>query len=261
MGLLDGKRALVTGSTSGIGRAIAVRMAEEGAKVVVSGRNEAKGREVVGEIASRGGDAVFVRADLRKPREAERLVDEATAALGGLDIVVNNAGVLRLGGIEDLSIDDWEEVLAVNLTAPFVIIRRAVRYMGRGGVIINISSTAGLSGYPGGAAYCASKAGLIMLSRVASLELAGRGIRVVALAPGVVDTPMIRALAPGGDWEGFSRVVAGRIPLGFIAEPRDIAEVVVFLASDKARYITGSVLVVDGGLIAGRRESGVSPGR
>lgn len=256
--LLMGKRALITGSTSGIGKEIAVRFALEGAKVIVSGRDQERGLSVIKEIESRGGRAHFIKVDLRDFNEIKTFVARVIEKLGGLDILVNNAGVLYLNYIEDLTLDEWNETFTVNLTAPFLLIKMFTPYLRDGGVIINISSTAGVSGYPKGAAYCSSKAALLMLTKVAALELARYKIRVIAIAPGVINTPMIYQGISSDKLDEYKEVIKSRIPLGIIGEPIDIAELALFLASDKARFVTGSVFIVDGGLTAGRRESGIS---
>lgn len=256
--LLAGKNVLVTGGTSGIGREIAVRFALEGASVIISGRNEERGMDVVREIEGQGGNAIFVRADLRKYDDIMKLIDNVMKNVSKLDVLVNNAGVLHLNYIEDLTLDQWNECLMVNLTAPFLLIKGLIPLLKGGGVIINISSTAGLSGYPTGAAYCSSKAALIMLTKVAALELAKYGIRVIAIAPGVVDTPLIYQGIPGDKVDEYREVIKERVPLKTIGKPIDIAELVLFLSSNRARYITGSVFVIDGGLTAGRKESGIS---
>ena len=256
--LLAGKNVLVTGGTSGIGREIAIRFALKGASVIISGRNEERGRDVIREIEGQGGNAIFIRADLRKYDDIMKLIDNVMKNISKLDVLVNNAGVLHLNYIEDLTLDQWNECLMVNLTAPFLLIKGLIPLLKGGGVIINVSSTAGLSGYPTGAAYCSSKAALIMLTKVAALELAKYGIRVIAIAPGVVDTPLIYQGIPGDKVDEYREVIKERVPLKTIGKPIDIAELVLFLSSNRARYITGSVIVIDGGLTAGRKESGIS---
>jgi|Deesub1362A_J573_1020465.scaffolds.fasta_scaffold00003_162 NAD(P)-dependent dehydrogenase (short-subunit alcohol dehydrogenase family) len=260
-GLLNGKKAIVTGATSGIGYATAYLFAINGAEVIATGRNEDKGMDLVSSINKSGRKAYFIKADLTKRDDLDLLVEEAIKKLGRIDILVNNAGVEILKDIDETELDEFTSLYKVNLFAPFYLMKKVIPHMreNNGGVIINVASTAGLSPYPGGGAYCSSKAALISLSKVAALENSKYGIRVVAFAPGLVQTRMFFEGVPEDKREEYVRETAKKVPLGRIALPEDIAEILVFLASDKAWYITGSIVVADGGLITGRRESGNVP--
>lgn len=244
------QRVLVTGGTSGIGLATALKFAGEGYKVLITGRNI----EVGSRISREYENISFVRADLSRREDLEKLVEEAYRILGGIDILVNNAGVLILKKLEEMELDDFIYTYKVNLYAPFYLMKMVMPRMADqgGGVVINVSSIAGLSPYPKGSAYCSSKAALISLSKALALEYASRNVRVVIVAPGLVKTRM--AIESLGGLENVERS-AKNIPLGFVADPDEIAELIYYLASDKARYVTGSVYVIDGGVIAGRYRS------
>ncbi len=244
------RRVLITGGTSGIGLATALKFASEGDRVIITGRNE----EVGHRLERDNKNIFFVRADLSKKDEIDYLVDEAYNRLGGIDVLVNNAGVLILKRLEDMELDDFVYTYKVNLYAPFYLMKRIMPRMAEegGGVVVNVSSIAGLSSYPNGSAYCSSKAALISLSKALALEYASRKVRVVVVAPGLVKTRM--AIESLGGLEAVDKS-AKNIPLGFVAEPDDIAELIYYLASEKARYVTGSVYVIDGGVIAGRYKS------
>jgi len=240
---LTGRTALVTGSTRGIGRAIAEQLAGCGARVAVTGRDLTAAAEVA---AALGGDARGFAADVADAAQAARLVGEVEEAFGTLDILVNNAGLTRDNLLMRIRDDDWDTVLDANLRGAFVAIRAASRGMmkRRWGRIINIASVVGITGNKGQANYAASKAGLIGLTRSVALELGSRNILANAVAPGFIETDMTAAMTA----EARSGMAAG-IPLGRLGAPADVAGVVAFLASEYAAYITGQVFVVDGGLI------------
>jgi len=263
MSSLKGKNAVVTGSTSGIGRGIAIELAKHGANIIVTGRNREAGLEVVKNIIELGRQAYFIQADISNYRDINRLYEFSLGKYSEIHILINNAGVEILRSIDETDVKDLEYLYRVNLFAPFYLMKLFIPHMREigGGVIINISSTAGLSPYPGGGAYCSSKAALISLSKVAALENAKYGIRVIALAPGLVETRMLYEGVKQSERSEYLETILNKIPLGRFAKPIDLARVVVFLCSDEAWYITGSTIVVDGGLITGRRESGNVPPR
>jgi NAD(P)-dependent dehydrogenase (short-subunit alcohol dehydrogenase family) len=244
---LAGKAALVTGATRGIGRAIALALAREGADLLATGRDEASGRAVAGEIAALGGRAVWHRADLGRVAEARGVVRAALDAFGRVDVLVNNAGVFQRMPALDLGEDDWDRVLGVNLKAAFFVAQAAARAMRErgGGVIVNVASDAAWSGGLNPCAhYAASKAGLVSITRSLARELAPDGIRVNAVAPGLIATDM------GGT--AGATLPDLRIPLGREGTPEEVAACVVFLASDEASYVTGANLNLSGGLFLDR---------
>jgi 3-oxoacyl-[acyl-carrier protein] reductase len=239
--------ALVTGAQQGIGRAIALAFAHEGADVVVNYLDDAAGAErVAAEARTCGVRALVVRADVARVDEGQGLVARAVEALGGLDVLVNNAGVYPRSAFLDLSEREWDYVLDVNLKGSCFCAQAAARAMiagGRRGSIINLSSSS-VRGQPRGVHYTASKGGVITMTRTMALELASHGIRVNAIAPGTTDTAQPR----GGNTEEELAAMARVIPLGRIAQPEDIASVAVFLASEESRHMTGQTLHVNGGL-------------
>jgi 3-oxoacyl-[acyl-carrier protein] reductase len=234
---LEGKTALVTGGSRGIGRAIAVELAEAGASVVVGYRSGAgEAAEVAGEI---GGKAV--QADVSDPEQARRLVEEA----GDVDVLVNNAGLTRDGLIARMPDDDWQTVLDTNLGGTFYTCRAVARGMmrRRSGAIVNVTSIVGLHGNPGQTNYAASKAGIIGLTKSLARELGSRGVRVNAVAPGYISTRLTTDLP-----ENLQEAMLSNTPLGRFGDPGDVAGAVRFLCSDAAAFITGEVMLVDGGL-------------
>jgi NAD(P)-dependent dehydrogenase (short-subunit alcohol dehydrogenase family) len=248
MGLLDGDIALVTGSTRGLGRAVAAELAGEGARVAVAGRNEAE----AGEVAAALGDAhVGVGLDVTSRASVDDAVAQVVERLGVPTVLVNNAGVNRIGPAESLPEEDWAFVLDVNLMGAARCCQAVGTLMlerGRG-VVVNVSSIVGSQvGMPGRAPYAATKAGLVGLTRVLAIEWAGRGVRVVAVAPGPVRTPMVEQAIRDGIL--VENEIVERTPAGRIASPEDIARAIALLASDKAGFVTGQTLVVDGGYTA-----------
>ena len=243
---LTGKVALVTGASRGIGRAIALRLVGQGAKVVVNyASNEDAARQVVEAIAAAGGTATALGADVSQAGPAQALVDQTVAQFGRLDILVNNAGITRDTLIMRMSEEDWDTVLNTNLKGAFHCIKAATRPMMRQrfGRIISISSVAGIAGNAGQANYAAAKAGLHGLSKSVARELASRNITVNVIAPGFVETDLTAKLSDELKALALQRTLVGRW-----GKPDDIAAAVVFLASDEASFITGQILAVDGGL-------------
>jgi len=238
--------ALVTGGTSGIGLALLHRFAQEGYDSVFCGRNKRRGEKAAAEISSKYGlFSFFVRADLGKEEDLRQIMAEGPDKLGRLDVLCNNAGIQKIGGIETLTPTDWDEVMAVNTRSAFLLTRMALPYLKKAkGCIVNIASTGGLIGYSGGSAYCVSKAALIMLTKVLALELAPLRIRANCVCPGAVNTPMVPSKS--------RKRIANQIPIGRIGLPKEIAQLVFYLASKHAKQITGATFVVDGGVTAGR---------
>ena len=240
---LAGRTALVTGSTRGIGRAIAETLAGCGANVAVVGRDQARAAEVAGGLGDR---ARGFACDVADTESIARLVGEVEQAFGAVDVLVNNAGLTRDNLLMRIKDDDWDAVLDANLRGAFAAIRAASRGMmkRRWGRVINIASVVGITGNKGQANYAASKAGLIGLTKSVAKELASRNILANAVAPGLIETDMTAAMT-----EEARAAMSGAIPLGRIGTPADIAGTVAFLASDHAAYITGQVFVVDGGMV------------
>ena len=236
---------LVTGGDSGIGLGIAHKFAESGYRVAIGGLDRRKGDRVVATLRALGGDAAYFLADVRSEYQVRTLIRRAVQRFGRIDVLCNNAGIRRLAPIDKASAAQWNDVMAVNARAVFFSSKYGLPHLKWSrGTIINIASTAGLVGYAGGLAYCAAKAALVMMSKTTAVEFAAYGIRVNCICPGATRTPLI----PASQIKKLSK----QIPLGRIAEPGDVAELALFLASEKARQITGGVYVVDGGITAGR---------
>jgi NAD(P)-dependent dehydrogenase (short-subunit alcohol dehydrogenase family) len=249
---VTGKRTLITGGGTGIGRATAELFAREGARVMVSGRRRAELEETVRLVEKGGGTAALVPGDVSRPADAERMVRETVGAFGGVDILVNNAGILvRNASVTDVAIEDWDRVIGVDLTGVFLVSRFALLEMvraGGGGAIVNVSSVAGIVGDPKLAPYNAAKGGVNLLTKNMALDYAPHGIRVNAVCPGRVATPMpMSRLKPGDDWETLLARWGKNIPLGRVGRPEDIARAILFLASEESSWITGTELVIDGG--------------
>jgi NAD(P)-dependent dehydrogenase (short-subunit alcohol dehydrogenase family) len=251
---LADKTALVTGGGSGIGRETALRFAAEGAKVLVTDIAGDRAEETAGLIADQGGAALSRPMDVTRSADAEAGLEFMAAEFGRVDIVVNNAGVTIVGAAHTLPETDWDKELAVNLKSVYIVSKAAWPYLeaGGGGAIVSTASIAGMWAIPDDAAYCASKAAVIMLTKCMALDGAKARIRVNCVCPGFIQTPMIDGyFADQPDPEAARRFAAGLHPLGHLGEPIDIADGFVYLASDEARWVTGTALVVDGGLTAG----------
>jgi 3-oxoacyl-[acyl-carrier protein] reductase len=241
---LSNKVAIITGSGRGIGRAIALKLAEVGATVVVNDIDEAA-QAVADEIQATGKKSLAVIADVSSTSEVARMIETTMATYGRIDILVNNAGINRDQLLIRMSDDDWDRVMDIDLKSVFLCTRAVLKHMlkARWGRVISIASIVGLVGNPGQANYAAAKAGIIGFTKSTAREVASRGITVNAIAPGFIDTEMTQRLK-----EDKRQELMSRIPLGYLGSPDDIAEAVAFLASEEARYITGQVLAVDGGM-------------
>jgi len=247
------KVALITGGTSGIGRATSLLFSREGAKVAVSGRNKDRGQDVVKEITAAGGEAVFVSTDVRFPDQCRRTVEETVDAFGRIDILFNNAGVWFPNTVPDCTEEEWDLTLDVNLKGAYLMSKYAIPKMADQGtgIVIHNGSGWGLVGGAAAAAYCASKGGIVLLTRAMAIDHARQGIRVNCICPGDVETPMLTDDARNRDiaWEDY-RDEASLRPMGRIGTPDEIARATLFLATDDSSYMTGSCLVVDGGGVA-----------
>lgn len=250
-GLVEGKVVLVTGAASGIGRAAALAFAREGARVVASDLDEAGGAAAAAAIAAAGGEAVFVPADLAEEPAVEALVRRAIERFGRLDCALNNAGITgAVGNLESLELAGFERTLRNNLTSVFLCMKHELRTMRAqgSGAIVNTASGAGVIGTPGLAPYCASKHAVLGLTKTAALENARSGVRVNAVLPGAVDTPMLRRFM--GIGSEVERLIRAGQPGGRLGEPEEIAEAAVWLCSDRASFVSGASLLVDGAAVS-----------
>jgi NAD(P)-dependent dehydrogenase (short-subunit alcohol dehydrogenase family) len=262
MGRVSGKIAFVTGGAVGIGRACALALAKEGAKVVVTDIQTTSGRDCVAEIAKAGGEAVFLEQDTTSEDRWIAVIAEVKSTFGRLDILVNNAGIALAGSVTDCTLESWRRQQAVNVEGVFLGIKHALPLMraGGGGSIVNLSSVAGLRGAANLPAYCASKGAVRLFTKSVALECAQLrdGVRVNSVHPGIIETAIWGAIAegmPGGGAPGANRLdldalSAMATPLGVKGFPEDIAAGVLYLASDESRYVTGAELVIDGGMCA-----------
>lgn len=246
---LENKIALVTGGGSGIGKAIALLYASEGAKIVVSDVNETGGNETVSEIKAKGGDAIFIKADTSKPDDSKNVVEQAVKKFGGLHIAVNNAGI---GGpllpVGEYPIDGWDKVISVNLSGVFYGMRYQIPAMlsSGGGSIVNMASILGKVGTKGSPAYVAAKHGVIGLTEAAALEYADKKIRINSIGPGYIVTPLLTKSLDSA----AMKALEGMHPIGRLGTSEEVAELALFLNSDKASFITGSYYNIDGGYLA-----------
>jgi len=245
---MKNKTVIITGAASGIGKATAELFSREGANVIISDIQEAQGKSVAENIISAGGKASFIKTDVARPEDMEALVDFAIRTYGKLDVAVNNAGISgELNPIADMSIEGWQKVIAVNLNSLFYGMKYQIQAMlkGGGGSIVNISSILGAAGFAGSAAYTAAKHGVVGLTKTAALEYSAMGIRINAVGPGFIDTPLLNAL----DVETKKQLVALH-PIGRLGKSEEVAELIYWLASDKSSFATGSYYAIDGGYLA-----------
>ena len=249
---LRGKVAIVTGGTSGIGRDTAVLFAKAGAKVVVAGRREAEGGETIDLIRAAGGDGLFVTTDVSRAADVRALVEKTVEKFGRLDVAFNNAGIEgSWSPIAEQSEEDWDSTIDINLKGVWLCLKYEIQQMlkqGGGGAIVNMASVAGFIGSAGAAAYCASKHGVMALTKSAALETARNGIRVNVVCPAVIETPMGERLWGAPEAKKFA---LGLHPIGRFGRPEEIADAVVWMCSDGASFMTGQSLVLDGGFLAG----------
>ncbi len=248
---LKDKVAIVTGSGSGIGKCIAEVFAKEGAKVVGASLEGAAGQAGIDDIVKQGGEATYLQCDISVEDEVEKLVAATLEKYGRIDVLVNNAGVDFTKAFEETEATDWDRVVDTNLRGVYLCARRVVLEMLKsgGGAIVNIASVHSIAGLPGAGPYDAAKWGVVGLTKVLAVEFGTRGIRVNALSPGLIDTPMWSSLmAAAADAEECLNFWKSNIPMGRVGKPEEIANAAVFLASDKASYITGSNILVDGGM-------------
>ena len=247
----ENKVALVTGGATGIGRATAIAFARQGARVVVADCAHAAGEDTVAEIRRTGGDALFVRADVSHDAEVAALVGRTVATYGGLDYAFNNAGIEGVSSSTvECTEENWDRVLAVNLKSVWLCMKHELPHLlaRKRGAIVNCASVAGLVGFAGIPAYVASKHGIVGLTRTAALEVATQGVRVNAVCPGVIDTPMIDRFT-GGRADAKTAMLTME-PVGRLGRPEEIADAVLWLCSDRASFVTGQAIAVDGGFVA-----------
>jgi NAD(P)-dependent dehydrogenase (short-subunit alcohol dehydrogenase family) len=250
---LEGKVAIITGAASGIGRATALRFAREGAAVLLADINDVAGREVALEIQLAGGRAFFECADVSAAADCRRIVERAKAEFGALHILFNNAGIIRRASVLETSESDWDRVMAVNVKSIFLLSKAAIPLMleSGGGSIVNTASGWGMAAGKRAAAYCASKGAVVLLTKAMALDHGPQKIRVNCVCPGDTDTAMLRSEAQQlGAPEKLFLAEAARRPLGRVGKPEEIAEAVLYLASDASAFVTGTALVVDGGGLA-----------
>lgn len=244
---LKNKVAVITGSAKGIGKAIAQEFAKEGARVVINSRHMDDIKKTVDEIKKAGGEAIGVEADVSKLSDVKKMLKKTVDSFGGIDILVNNAGVAHFDPLTEISEKEWDTTIDVNLKGCFMCSKEAVVEMLKTktkGIIINLASIAGEVGFQNLAHYCASKGGIIEMTKEMALELAPKGIRVNAIGPGVIDTDMTKNLLKDPE---AKKGLLSQIPLGRVGKPEEIAKVALFLASDDSSYMTGSTVFVDGG--------------
>jgi NAD(P)-dependent dehydrogenase (short-subunit alcohol dehydrogenase family) len=251
---LTGKIALITGAASGIGRATALLFAREGATIAIADINQQAGVAVAGEVIQNGNKAIFEHADVTQAADCQRVVERTIRDFGSIHILFNNAGIIRRASVPELSEEDWDQVMAVNVKSIFLMSRQAIPVMVKagGGSIINTASGWGLVGGPRAAAYCASKGAVVLLTKAMAIDHGPQKIRVNCICPGDTDTVMLRNEAQQlGEREDHFLAESARRPLGRIGKPEEIAHAALYLASDASSFVTGTALVVDGGGLAG----------
>uniref|UniRef100_A0A7C1FJX8 SDR family oxidoreductase n=1 Tax=Caldilinea aerophila TaxID=133453 RepID=A0A7C1FJX8_9CHLR len=247
------KIVVITGASKGIGKAAALAFAREGARVVVADRDPAAGEATARELRDLGREALFIQVDVSQEDQVRAMVHSVLERWGRLDVLVNNAGIYMQGDVTETSVEQWEHILRVNLTGAFLCTKYAAQAMlnGGGGVIVNVSSEAGLVGIPKQVAYNVSKAGMISLTKSCAVDLARRGIRVNCVCPGTTETPLVqKALQKAPDPSAARRHLEEVRPLNRLGTPQEIATAILLLASDRMAYATGAVLSVDGGYTA-----------
>ena len=254
-GTLKGKVALITGGASGIGRATALLLAREGAAVAVFDLNEPEGKAVVQKIIDGGGQAIFVQGDVTRAADCQLAVRQTVEQLDKLDILFNNAGIIRRASVVETTEEEWDRVMATNVKSVFLLSKYAIPIMAEagGGVIVNTASNWGLVGGQDAASYCASKGAVVLLTKAMAVDHAGQNIRVNCICPGDTDTAMLRSEARqlGKPWEQFLAESAGAHLLQRVGRPEEIAQAVLYLVSDASSFVTGTALVVDGGGLTG----------
>lgn len=254
MGKLDGKVALITGGTRGIGYATALLFLKEGAKVAITGRSEKHGKEAIHKLKNeRFKDMIFIQGDVSKSADAKKMIQTTVELFEQLDILFNNAGIWIEGTAEMASEADWDSVIDVNLKGTFLCSKYALSYLKKTkGAIVNTASCDGLVAEPESVAYCASKGGVVLLTKAIALDHAKEGIRVNCVCPGAIMTPMLEQDIPasGPEREKYFKETAEAHPIGRIGDPEEVAKVVLFLASDDSSFITGTAISVDGGYVA-----------
>jgi NAD(P)-dependent dehydrogenase (short-subunit alcohol dehydrogenase family) len=251
---LQGKTAVITGGASGIGRATALLFAQQGAAVTIVDLNQGAGLEVERAISFAGGRAIFERADVTSPGDCRRVIERSVREFGDIHVLFNNAGIIRRASVTEISEEDWDAVMAVNVKSIFLMSREAIPIMARasGGSIVNTASGWGLAGGARAAVYCASKGAVVLLTKAMAIDHGGQKIRVNCICPGDTDTAMLRAAARQlGEAENPFLSDAAKRPLGRVGTPEEIAQAALYLASDASSFVTGTALVVDGGGLAG----------
>jgi NAD(P)-dependent dehydrogenase (short-subunit alcohol dehydrogenase family) len=251
---LQGKTAVITGGAGGIGRSTALLFAREGAAVTIVDLNQPAGIEVVREISIGGGRAIFERADVTRASDCRRVIERTVQEFGGIHVLFNNAGIIRRASVIEISEDDWDAVMAVNVKSIFLMSREVIPIMANagGGSIVNTASGWGLAGGARAAVYCASKGAVVLLTKAMAIDHGGQKIRVNCICPGDTDTAMLRGEARQlGEAEDRFLSDSAKRPLGRVGTPEEIAQAALYLASDASSFVTGTALVVDGGGLAG----------